>query len=200
MTAEELAAKHPRLYHLTLPSNLPGIEQYGLLPASALMARHGLDLHRTRRPTAVPLYDPAHGAATLNDQSPMTEAALARCLDDGLSPGDWLALLNARVFFWADAAGLDRLRHARANRGRTMAVLEVDTARLCRACAGQIELSAINSGATIRRPARRGLATFTPMLRYSYDEWQRLRGGRDRVQEVTVVGGVPLIADYLADA
>ena len=199
MTPEELAARHPRLFHLTLPSNLPGIERHGLLTASALMALHGTDLARTRRPTAVLLRSAEHGDATLNDQSPMSERALAGCLDDGLTPGDWLALLNGRVFFWADRAGLERLRGARANRDRDVAVLEVNTLALAGAYAHRIELSAINSGSTIRRPARRGLETFTPMLAGSYGEWSRLRGGRDRVLEVTVVGGLPNVSRFLYD-
>ena len=200
MTPEELASRHPRLFHLTLPSNLPGIERHGLLPATALLTLHGgpAGLERIRRPAAVPLPHPVYGTATLNDQSPMTEAALARCLDDGLVPGDWLATLNRRVFFWADAAGLNRLLHARANRGRAVRVLEVDTLALAQAYAEQIELSAINSGATIRRPARRGLTTFTPMLRHSYADWRRLRGGLDKVLEVTVVGGVPDAARFIS--
>lgn len=199
MTPEELAARHPRLFHLTLPSNLPGIERHGLLPASALMTRHGIDLHRTRRPTALPLHDPVHGTATLNDQSPMTERALAGCLDDGLSPADWLTLLNGRVFFWADENGLATLLGARANRNRSVAVLVVTTLAFARSYGAQIELSAINSGATIRRPARRGLATFTPMLRHPHAEWRRLRGGRDTVREVTVPAGVPDVMRFVTE-
>ncbi len=199
MTPEDLAARHPRLYHLTLPSNLPGIGRHGVLPTSTLLQLHGgpPGLEYTRRPAAVPLPHPVHGTATLNDQSPMTEATLARCLDNGLMPGDWLAMLNRRVFFWADVTGLNRLLHARANRGRAVTVLEVNTLALALTYAEQIELSAINSGATIRRPARRGLATFTPMLRHSYADWRRLRGRLDKVLEVTVVGGVPDVARFI---
>ena len=191
MTPEELAARHPRLFHLTLPSNLPGIERRGLLSASALMALHGVDRHRVRRPGAVRMDHSVHGTATLNDQSPMTERALAGCLDDGLTPGDWLALLNGRVFFWASEDGLATLVGARANRHRGIAILVIDTLAFAQAYAGWIELSAINSGATIRKPARRGQETFTKMLPHSYPKWSQLRGGRDSVREVTVPGGVP---------
>ena len=128
----------------------------------------------------------------------MMEAALARCLDDGLTPDDWLSMLSARVLFWANEAGLDRRLPARANLGRAVTVLVVDTLALAHACAGQIELSAINSGATIRRPARRGLSTFTPMLRHSFAEWSRLWSRRDTVLEVTVVGGVREVTLMLA--
>ena len=69
MTPDELAARHPRPFHLTLPGNLPGIEPHGLLPATALLALHGgpAELARIRHPAAVSLPHPVHGTATLND-------------------------------------------------------------------------------------------------------------------------------------
>ncbi|GJD94859.1 hypothetical protein OCOJLMKI_2066 [Methylobacterium iners] len=129
----------------------------------------------------------------------MTEPALAKCLDDGLSPADWLALLNQRIFFWCDAEGLARLLGARANRSRAVDVLVADTLGLARAYAHRIELSPINTGATLRKPARRGPSTFTPLLELSFEDWSRKRGRRDRILEVTVIGGVPDIARYVKE-
>src|SRR5260370_39970087 len=54
----------------------------------------------------------------------------------------------------------------------------------------QVELAAINTGSTIRRPARRGLSTFAPAHQHTYQEWRRLRGGRDQIKELTVIDGV----------
>ncbi len=59
------------------------------------------------------------------------------------------------------------------------------------------ELSAINPGVTFRKAARTGLSTLTPMLQYSYHEWVKLRGGRDKIQEVTVLDGVYDMADHV---
>ena len=205
MTPEELAARHPRLFHLTLPGAWTSIRDRGLLSASRLLDLFEIEgearerLERRRRPAAVAIRHPCHGTSVLNDQSPMTEAALARCLDDGLLPADWLAMLNRRAFFWSDGAGLSRLLGARANRARTVEVLVADTLSLARAHAERIEISPINSGATLRRPARRGLTTFTPMLELSYAAWSRKRGARDRVLEVTVVDGVPDIARHVVE-
>ena len=112
-------------------------------------------------------------------------------------PADWLRLLNARVFFWADTDGLARLLGARINRARPREVLGFDTLGLARAHAERMELCPINSGSTIRKPARRGLATFTPLLAMEYAQWRRQRGGRDRILEVVVRGGVPDISRYL---
>jgi len=205
MTPEDLSALHPLLFHVTVAGACEGIRRHGLLPTSRLLDLFEIAgeargrLERTRRPGRTPISHPVHGSAVLNDQLPMSEAALAKCLDDGLAPADWLALLNRRVFFWSDEAGFAGLLGARANRNRALEVLVVETLPLARAYADRIELSPINSGATLRKPARRGLPTFTPLLELSYREWRRKRGGKDRIKEVTVLGGIPDFASYVRD-
>ena len=197
MTPEDLAALHPRLFHVTTPGALPGILRHGLLPTAALLelfevpaaARPAIEA--ARRPGSVALSHPVHGQAVVTDNLPLHVRALESCLDDGLRPADWFRLLNARVFLWADEAGLQRLLGARTNRGRTRDVLELDTLGVARAHFGRVEISPINSGATLRRAARRGSGTFTALGRYSYKEWRRLRGRQDRILEVTVVGRHP---------
>jgi hypothetical protein len=205
MTPEELADRHPRLYHVTTPGAVSGMIAHGLLPTSSL-----LDLfeitgeERARieaRPRAVEVVveHADHGKAVISDNSPLSFEALGRCLDDGLRPADWFRMLNERVFFWGDRQGVTRLLGARVNRGRMRDILVVDTLSLARALADRIDIAPINTGATIRRPARRGLSTFTPLKAHPYEAWQRLRGGRDRVLEVTVRGGIPDIDKYLLD-
>lgn len=206
MTPEELAQRHPKLYHVTSPGAWKQIQARGLLPAARLVDLLEPDESRrillttTRRPTEALLEHPVHGRAILNDNLPLSERALASCLDDGLTPRDWLRMLNDRVFFWASEDGLDRLLGAKMNRGRRRDVLVFDTCRLARVHAERIEISPINSGSTIRRPARRGLTTFTPLLAKSYREWQQQRGRRDRIVEVVVRDGVPDIERYFLEA
>jgi hypothetical protein len=108
----------------------------------------------------------------------------------------WLRILNSRVFFWASQDGLDRLLGARLNRNRVREVLVVDTLSLAKAYADQMELCPINSGATIRKAARRGLNTFSPLRQYSFNEWSRLRGQRDHIREITIRDAVPDIANH----
>lgn len=205
LTPKDLAARHPRLYHVADPGALPGILRHGLLPTSALLSLFEVPaaerpaIERRRRPASVPLRHPAHGTAVITDNLPLSEAALEACLDDRLAPADWLGILNGRVFFWPDEESLGRLLGARLNRGRQRLVLVADTLGLARRHQGRMELAAINTGSTIRRPARRGLSTFTPLLRHDYEAWRRLRGGLDRIREVTVVGGVADIADHLVE-
>jgi hypothetical protein len=205
MTPEDLAERHPRLYHVTTPGAVRGMASRGLLPTSALLdlfeivgERRAAIVDRPRK-TEVVIEHPVLGKAIINDNSPLTIKALELCLDDGLCASDWLEMLNERVFFWADRDGVTRLLGARRNRDRTREVLVFDTLSLAREFGDLMELSPINSGATIRRAARRGLSTFAPIHAHSYPAWQALRGRRDRVLEVTVREGVPNINEHLID-
>lgn len=205
MTPEDLAALHPRLFHVTQPECVDGILARGLLSTSRLLDRFEVrgevraSIEAARRPARVTLAHAAHGTAIINDNTPLSEKALAACLDDGLSPADWLRMLNARVFFWASAEEVATLTGARLNRGRRLTVLVLDTLGLVRAHAGHVELCPINSGSTIRKPARRGKGTFTPLGAHPYATWRRLRGGLDRVREVVVLGAVAPIAPHMIE-
>jgi hypothetical protein len=209
MTPEELAAMHPRLYHATDAANLDGILRHGLLSTSRILNLCGAPdeeraaFTRQRRRDRVTLEHPDGGVAVITDNSPLHEGNLARCLDDGLSVEDWCTKLNERVFFWVDERSLHRLLNAEASRQRDRVVLVFDTESLAQAYAGQIELSPINSGSSLRKPARRGHATFAPLLRQSYAEWRQLRVERgekttpDTIKEVTVLGGIEHVERFL---
>jgi hypothetical protein len=203
MSPEDLAARHPRLYHVTDPRALPGILRFGLLPTSDLLSLFAVpdtvrrSIERRRRPASVPLLHPVHGQAVITDNQPLNELALKACLDDGLTPEDWLIMLNGRSFFWPDERGLNRLLGARLNRKRQRLVLVLDTLSLTRRYQAQMEVSAINSGSTIRRAARRGLSTFVPLSRFG--SLQRPGDRRVPIREVTVVGGVQDVAEYLIE-
>lgn len=205
MTPEQLAIIHPQLFHVTQPGAWQSIKRYGLLSTEAAMnlfeAPEALRVvvRSAPRPETVPLHHPNYGVMELNDQKPMTAAALARCLTGGLAPADWLSILNSRVFFWPDEKGLQSLLGARMNRGRARDVLVFDTLSLATAHCDATELCPINSGSTIRRPALRGRECFTPLGRHSYAEWRKLRGGSDRIREVTLVGTLPDPADHIVD-
>ncbi len=203
MSPEDFAARHPLLYHVTDPDALPNILRHGLLPTRDLLTLFEVSaaaraaIERQRRPAGVRLHHPRHGTAVITDNRPLSMNVLARCLDDGLTPEDWLLRLNSRVFFWCDPASVERLLAARLNRGRPRLVLVFDAVSLLRATGERAELTAINTGSTIRKAARRGLSTFTPLARHSYGDWQRLRGGLDRPKELTVTGGVADVGCHL---
>jgi hypothetical protein len=205
MTPEELAARHPLLYHVTTPGAWPLIERLGLLSASELLTAFECDaaaaapLTTARRRTEVAISSPAHGQAILNDNIPLSERALAKCLDDGLAPSDWFAMLNARVFFFPDLKAITLLR-AKANRDRPREVLAFDTLTLIEANVERAEICPINSGAAFPlAPAPRGLSTFTPLQDVDFSEWRKGGGARTRrdIKEVAILGSVPHIGRYL---
>jgi len=205
MTPQELAKRYPKLYHVTTPGAWENIKKLGLLSTSHLLTLFEIDeasrneIETKRRATEVKLQHPKFGEVIINDNVPLSEQALSQCLDDQLKPADWLRLLNARVFFWPNEERLNRLLDARLNRQRTREIIVVDTLSLAKTHAERINLCPINSGTTIRKPARRGLNTFTPLLKYSFDDWRRLRGRLDNVQEVTVHDHVMDVADHVLD-
>ncbi len=205
MTPEELATRHPRLYHVTEPGAWKDIKQNGLLSTTRLLDLFEVDkekrtiIETKRRPSSLVIEHSRYGKAIINDNLPLNEKSLTNCLDHGLTPADWLRILNSRVFFWSSQDGLDRLIGARLNRNRAREILVVDTLTLAKAYADHIELCPINSGATIRKAARRGLSTFSPLGQYSFKEWSRLRGQRGHIREITVRDAVPDIANYILD-
>ncbi|MEM9726016.1 MAG: hypothetical protein AAF909_11190 [Pseudomonadota bacterium] len=205
MSPEELAHIYPTLFHVTEPDAWPKIQKHGLLSTLAILDLFEVD-HATRvavteqcRPTQIPLKHPQHGSIVINDNKPMSEQALLKCLDDGLAPKDWLRMLNSRVFFWCSDEGLSRLLGAKMNKGRKRLVLVIDTLSFSKEHTDYIEICPINSGSTIRKPARRGLKTFTPLGALPYKDWQKKRGRRDKILEVTCLRGVPDICNFVRD-
>ncbi len=205
MTPAELAARHPFLYHLTHRQNLAGIRACGLLSASALLTKYATSpgerqpIETERRQKPVRLDDAAGNCAIISDNAPISMKALANCLDHGLTPQDWLRALNRRIFFWADEARLQKLILAKNNRGQQKSVLVLKTLTVAEAYSHNIELCAINSGATVRRAARRGAATFTPLGAFSYHEWRALRGRRDSICEVTFSDAIPDVLSHVIE-
>ena len=209
--AAQLAARHPRLYH-QMPTGLwESVAAHGLLPPRLLLERIHQppavidQLTRTPRPETVVIEPTPLGRVAISDNKPLSETALERCLDDGLTPADWCAMLAERVFFWTHERDLRGLLAARSIRDQARDVLVIDTLGFVRAHAGRVELSPINSGSTIRTPARRGLGTYAKLLEVeSLREWRerRMRAGvktsLDEVKEL-VVRGATDVAPFVVE-
>lgn len=159
---DRYAALPAHAYHLVDAQNWPAIQRDGLHSTTTLIARAGLsgvgaapfrDLARNR-------HGPARGAH-IRDQSPMPPAALARCLDPGLTPQDWYDLVNAKVFFWLDRDRLDR--HLSACCGRPQVLLTIDLHRLFDRHGDHAFLTPFNTGNARRAAAARGHRTFVPL-------------------------------------
>ena len=183
--------------------NWEAIQREGLLSTSALVNRAGVDagvrsVLSAYRPDGIA----AAGVGYVRDQAPMPPAALARCLDDDLTPDDWYGLVNSHVFFWADP---DRLaRHLRALRSRPQVVLTLDAPRLAEAYSSQAYVTPFNVGAARRRPARRGRRTFVPLTEWRDKGWaseaptgHRARHPKHPPAELVIRGAVPDILSFV---
>ena len=195
MTVEKLAKRYPRLYHVTTPGAWLNIKKHGLWSTSYILEQFGIKgIQRTlietkRRTSEIALEHPSYGYIIINDNIPLNEQILKNCLNDGLVPEDWLRMVNSRVFFWPNKEKLNRLLAARGNKNRLREVIVVDTLSLIKKHAERIELSPINSGSTIRRAARRGLNTFTPLIQ---NDWRKFFGRHSQICEIVV-------RDYIQD-
>lgn len=196
MTKEKLIKKYPRLYHMAESGTWDSIQTHGLLSTGALLKLFEVSGKRRnalltqRRADSEILVHPKLGRATIRDNKVLQDHLLEKCLQDGLSPTDWYALLNARVFFWPTEKRLHGLLMARPYRNKAHCVLEVDTAELIKRYEKKIALSPINSGSTIFNPAERGLGTFKRIDDYDLSN----------IAEVAVDDGIPDVRDLVITA
>jgi hypothetical protein len=171
VTVDEFASKYPRLYHVSAAGSWPSIQRSGLLSVAALLDLFEYEpmlrdqVMSTRRTSPLVLEHPIHGRAVLRDQKVLSEAKLRACLTD-MPVEEWLRLLNGKVFFWLSLSRTGRLRQAKEYRANDDTVLTVDTRSLLNAYCGSVELSPINSGATLHKAAARGSTTFRPFALY----------------------------------
>jgi hypothetical protein len=199
MTPEAFAARHPRLYRLAFADSADPIRRHSLLCARSLAALAGHPLADARRATALALTLPCGTPVRITDNAPLSERRLGAILDDGLTPRDWMAMLNARVFFWPDrAAGAGNLK-ARRKLGYASEWHVFDTLTLLAPAWDRAEVAPFNTGATVRAPPHRGRGTFAPLATLDWEAWRRARRthGLDAAREVTVRGDLPGAGDAL---
>jgi len=203
LTPELLWTCFPYLWHMAENGSWPSIRDHGLLSTSALLNRFEINdadraaIERERRAQCYTISKEGIPDAVIRDQKPMSDEALKKCLRDGLTPGDWYRILNARTFFWLSKTRLRRLLGARAYRHRPQTVLTIDTRSLVEVHFNRIELSSINSGSTIFNPVPRGRRTFLPIHEYDFEGWCKKRRREDAVAELVVREGVPDIKDHV---
>jgi hypothetical protein len=194
------------IYHLADRVNWPSINRYGLLSTHALLDlvevswRARMHIERRHRADQVVLPN----GIVIRDQKPMPPAALERCLR-GLTPIEWYALLNKKVFFWFDVERLNRMRQACCQRPQV--VMIIDTQRLLARHAERVALAPINTGNARRQPALRGPQTFVPYPLWIESGWTsetealgtRRRPRSHRPVELTITHAAPDIMDFVVD-
>ena len=199
------AHDHRYAYHLADAENWPLIQRDGLLSTDALIRRAGLsgkhaEPYRRYRVESMRL----PSGAWIRDQRPMPPAALARCLDPGLDPDAWYALVNAKVFFWLS---LDRLERQRAACGtRPQVIVVLDLPALLTSHASHASVTPFNVGNAKRRAASRGRRTFVPVASWQSTRWASeskpggpIRSPTHPPAELTVDDAVPDFMDFVVD-
>lgn len=189
-----------QVFHLAEAQNWPAIQREGLLSAERLFARAGAPREmRNHRPKSLQLPD----GVLVRDQSPMPPAALSRCLDPGLTPEDWYALINSKVFFWCD---VDRLNRQRRACGRAQVVMVLDLPRLLAAHAARASVTPFNTGNARRQPASRGRRSFVPYQQWLSEGWaseaapsRPPRTRSHRPVELTIADAVPEVMRCVVD-
>jgi hypothetical protein len=195
-----------RIYHLAEAVNWQSIQQNGLLCASKLLdlagvtgaERDRLERQQRQQHTELP------NGVQIRDQKPMPPKALKSCLI-GLTPTDWYALINSRVFFWLDPDRLNRQRAA--CEPRSQVVLTIDAVKLINTYSEQIALTPINTGNARRKPARRGIETFVPYSIWIESRWVSETAAlgppaRQRSHtsvELTIADAVPDVMQFIID-
>jgi hypothetical protein len=192
------------VYHLAELSNWPSIQKHGLLPSNDLIAESGLS--RIRKKVVSTQQRDGHtilpNGVEIRDQLPMPPEFLERCLI-GMTPSEWYANLNSRVFFWLDIDRLNRM--CKACSGRPQIALKFDVQRILAKYRSKIELAPINTGYARRKPAKRGAATFVPLTKWLRSGWESetfalgtsTRSQNHEPVELTVRSGMPDACDFL---
>lgn len=187
-----------KVYHLAEASNLPSILEHGLLSTRRLfdLAR----ISEKERPERLRSHrkenEQLSQSILIRDQKPMPPSALEKALEDGLTPGDWYALLNDFVFFWFDESRMERQRHACGDRPQVL--LTFDASTLLEKFGPDAFVSPINSGNARRKPARRGLNTLMPYGTWLANGWPS--GTRHRPPaELLFRSTIPVQAPYLVE-
>jgi uncharacterized protein DUF7002 len=202
----ELIKNYPRLYHMAEDGSFPAIQQNGLMSTTALLDAYGivgeqrLAIEERRRPESVTISRTGFPDAVIRDNKPMSDGALLKCLQDGLTPNDWYKILNSKTFFWLHKKRLHRLLAAKAYRDRAHTILTIDTESLVAAQRKNILLSPINSGSTIMKPQPRGSSTFLSVADYPFAERRKTRVLENALVELTVAHSVPDLASHLIAA
>lgn len=202
MRTSDLTRLYPEMYHMAADGSWPSIARHGLLSTAALVDLWEItspdlrdSLLRQRRPEQVPIEHPEHGVAIVRDHKPIREAALAGALID-MTPEQWIEVLNERVFFFVQRMRLESLLGA--YRREAQIVITVDTASLVAAHEDRVELCRINSGfAQPHNKAPRNRQSFLPIAEYPHRDRRTPSPQGIDLAELTVLGGVPDIADHV---
>ena len=156
----EFVERYPRLFHMTSAHAWPTIQRHGLRSVTAILdlLYYDPDKRAADREPAPTGHGGARGPCdrrVRDPRQPLHLGKLARCLTD-MSVGEWLALLNRKVFFWPTEERVQELLAAGEYRARDHLVLVIRTKSLVAIHGPEITLAPINTGAVLYNPPPRG--------------------------------------------
>lgn len=204
LTADYIAERYPRLYHMAEAGSWTSIERRGLLSTTALLDLFEIEgaereaIEGARRGESIPIEHPVFGKAWIRDNKPINETVLRRTLV-GMTEEEWYRTLNGRVFFWLSTDRLERLRNAPPYRMRSHDILIVDTAKLLARHEDVVELAHLNTGAV--HPSAnypRGAGTFRCISDYPWSERLKVAPS-EPIVELTVPYSVPDTGDLVLE-
>lgn len=175
MDINKFIEKREFLYHLTDRRNFKIIHRNGIMLStksivdqSNLSVQDRLDFVRNRRPVCC-IINVNDTTYHIRDQRPISLKNLSKCLTNGLNVGDFIQILNNRVFFWPTVKRLQS--HYNRYADDNPLIIRVPTAEFL-AINLHTEFCRLNSGATRSNchhngaPPERGLETFLPANLY----------------------------------
>jgi hypothetical protein len=201
VTSEEFCEFYPLLYHMAWAGSWPTIEMFGLLSTSALLDVYEVAgdkrarIESMHRSSPVTIRHPSYPPVTVRDQHPMSDSALRRSLQGGMTPADWHRTLNSRVFFWLTEDRLNRMLSSPPYAKLPHLILVLRTSAVVKQNWDRVWLAPMNSGCTVPFAHPRGPDTFSRPADYPWQE--RKNRGPDRVVEFTVEGGVRNVSSFL---
>lgn len=181
---ELLVVKRPFLYHLTSRVNLRSILASRALLSTAVLLQAAGDAEaliylRRRRAVHVPIQ--VEGLEVIiRDQRPISETALAKCLEGDCQRADYYELLNNRVFLWPTVERLRR--HYDRYETEEPLLLRLPTREII-ARNPHAEFSRLNSGATRANSYLGGIAPLRG--RETFQTAEKCHYGISSVAEVT---------------
>lgn len=172
MTPDQFLARCPHLWHVGAPGTFESISANGLRTAAQSIAAADLDeeartvLNTTPREESIQLI--VDGATvTLRDQLPLLKGDLEKALEPGVTPSDWVQVLNRRCYLFTDRARMQTMLEKYATLEGGQEVIAFSPLRLFDAAGPKIELSAQNAGATARKAdVPKGRDTFVSVTRF----------------------------------
>jgi hypothetical protein len=184
---DQFLARCPSLWHVAPAGAWERISRTGFRTADQLIGEATLDDEQRTALTTLPRRDPVRldiggDEVLLRDQAALYPKPDQPCsLGDGQDVQTWVRLLNQRVYFFADAASMQKMVDKYVARDGAQDVLVLSPMRLIDAVRPQIQLAAQSSTTVAKRKT-------SPKDR---DPFVSIALFPDRrPSEVTVVGGL----------